>query len=169
MIKCVEIELGYAESSQLSSLLFIHSEGFDSPKKALESLADELYQEYAFYFGLIPNQRSCCKEQLKFNYCPQCGKKRKTFDLDDYINWIKELPVATPYRIDYSEGWNHWVRLSDILKLTPDQILTVTDNGQLLLVRASKKLREDYPDPDWEDRLREYGCMPSSHTGLLEK
>jgi hypothetical protein len=188
MIKCIHISFGYVESSQMAGLNFTCQSGFKTPEEALVSLANGLYEKYIgdCDFGgkkkRAPNK--CCSKALakKFDFCPKCGAslRKQDFDVQEYADWLRNLPretadswgggeiVASALHLDQpSDVWNPWNTLTSLLKLKQSEVLDIIECGEAVLLRATTRLRDEYPDQDLEMDFDELGYLPEEYKKLL--
>jgi len=126
----------------------------------------------------------------KFNFCPKCGSslRKQDFDVQEYADWLRHLatqtadswgggdiiaglylnyegPVQTA--VAQEDVWNPWNSLTSLLGLAKEEILDIMECGEVVLLRATTALTEDYPDQDLESEFDELGYLPKEYKSLL--
>lgn len=186
MIKCIHISFGYVESSQMAGLNFTCMNGFETPGQALVSLANGLYLRYTeSHSKRKKSPAKCCQKvsgkkldskDKKYNFCPTCGAslRKQDFDVQEYADWLRHL--ATQTADSWGGGdilgsdidvWNPWNSLTSLLRLKQEEILDIVECGEVVLLRATTALLEDYPDQDLESEFDELGYLPKEYKELL--
>lgn len=194
MVKCIAINFGYVESAQLGGLIFVlqgdvpapeepddTDSGIEDPKKALSSLANGLYARYLERTARVSSYKKakkCCRDfslQKEFLFCPKCSTRlREPFDLQNYIDWLRSLPVKTADEFgadvfDEAEAWSPWGDLSILRKFKDSDILYINECGESILVMSSTNLKDDSPnilDDDMDNRIV-LGYIPEEYVKLL--
>lgn len=190
MIKCIHISFGYVESSQMAGPNFTCHNEFETPGQALVSLANGLYLRYteASNSKRKKSPAKCCQKvsdkkldskDKKFNFCPTCGAnlRKQDFDVQEYADWLRHLATQTADSWgggdilaadgEHVDVWNPWNSLTSLLRFKPEEILDIVECGEVVLLRATTLLVEDYPDQDLESEFDELGYLPKEYQALL--
>jgi hypothetical protein len=128
--------------------------------------------------------KPCCQKATgkKFAFCPTCGTslRKQDFDVDQYADWLRHLAtqtadswgggdiIASAMHLDQpADVWNPWNSLTSLLRFSSEEILDIRECGEVVLLRATTALQEDYPDQDLESAFDELGYLSKEYKALL--
>lgn len=173
MIKCIAVNLGYIESSQIANLIFTNPQGFSDAKTAIKNLANGLFAKYTTDVVDFPStpKNKCCQKSLKKDitnkFCSKCGASLICeFDILGYVDWIRNFGKLTSddfggTEIEDGRGgtWNPWNSFSSLLEtITLSELAEIQESGEVVLIKAINK--DLFPrDKEMEEEIDTLGYV----------
>lgn len=166
---------GYAEDATTSVLIyqceFSGHPGYSNYKDAVTDLALDLYAKYydsclnVYENRYSADVKQCCRNALiennKANFCSKCGNEiaDKKFSADGFCSYIRGLYCTTSDsygEAEHANGrnliwWPFWIE--DFIGAPKEDIITIGENGQAILLEALLEAKPELRQYDEEDFL----------------